>query len=138
MSAGPFKLTTTRALYGASGAVTPKQVTDDFYQSMGQEFDASNGAMLISEHSFAEVWSTWEIHPEGDELVYLIEGDTDFILWTDDAETIVRVNEPGTYVIVPRNTWHTARPYAPTKMIFLTHGAGTLNALTPNGEPLNV
>jgi len=137
MSVGPFDLVQVRALYGSSGAVTPKPVSDNFYGELGRDFDASNGALLIAEHSFAETWPTWEIHPEGDELVYLIEGDTDFVLWAEDHESIVRVNVPGSYIIVPRDTWHTARPHKPCKMLFLTHGAGTVNALEPGGEPLN-
>ena len=82
--------------------------------------------------AFSEDWPTWEIHPHGDEFVYLLEGDTDFVLYTEDGEETVRVNEPGSYVVVPQNTWHTARPYAPTKMLFVTPGEGTLNQPSPS------
>jgi len=138
MPLGLYTLGQTRALYGSSGSVTPKDVGENFYQELSSEFDSRTGAVLISEHSFEERWPTWEVHPEGDELVYLLEGDTDFVFWIDGSEQIIRVSRPGTYVIVPRNTWHTARPYAPTRMIFFTHGEGTLNAVEPGGKPLTI
>lgn len=37
----------------------------------------------------------------------------------------VRLTEPGSYVVIPRNTWHTAKTSVPTKMIFVTPGKGT-------------
>jgi len=53
------------------------------------------------------------------------------VLWIDETEQTLRVNQPGSYVVVPKRTWHTARPRAPTKMLFVTPGEGTLNAETP-------
>ena len=87
--------------------------------------------LLFSRFSFDAPWPTWEIHPHGDEFVYLLSGDTDFVLHTDTGEEVVRINEPGSYVMVPKNTWHTARPHAPTTMLFVTPGEGTLNSETP-------
>ena len=40
--------------------------------------------------------------------------DEPLVLWRDGAEEIVRVNAPGTYVIVPQGVWYTVRPHAPT------------------------
>ena len=60
----------------------------------------------------------------------------DFILLIEGQEQTIRVSTPGTYVIVPKGSWHTARPHEPTTMLFLTPGQGTINALQPGGEPL--
>ena len=93
--------------------------------------------MLISQHAFDEAWPTWEIHPKGDELVLLLSGDTDLVLSNPDgSETVIRVSGQGDYVVVPKGTWHTARPHAPTSLLFMTPGEGTLNALTPGGDPV--
>jgi hypothetical protein len=46
-------------------------------------------------------------------------------------ERVVRVSEPGSYVVVPKGAWHTARPHAPTTLLFVTPGEGTLNAEQP-------
>ena len=87
--------------------------------------------MLVQEFTFDGPWPTWEVHPEGDEFVYLIEGDTDFVLKLGAEEQTLRVNTPGSYVVVPKGVWHTARPHMRTKMLFFTPGEGTLNAETP-------
>lgn len=113
-----------------------KTITPAFYQEL-DDFDGFRGHTLISEFAFSEKWSTWEIHPKGDELVYLVSGETDFVLHNPDGEDqVVRVSAPGDYVIVPKDTWHTAVPVTDTRCLFVTPGEGTQNALAPGGEPL--
>ena len=128
---GPHDLDQTRVVLAPSGRATLKDDSPTFYQELDADFENFSGHLLFSRHSFSEPWPTWEIHPEGDEFVYLLSGDTDFVLHTESGEQVVRVNEPGSYVIVPQGTWHTARPHAPTTMLFVTPGEGTLNSETP-------
>jgi mannose-6-phosphate isomerase-like protein (cupin superfamily) len=132
---GPFDIETTRLILGPKGDATPKQVTPSFYQDLGDDFGSFAGHVLISRHEFDEPWPTWEIHPHGDEFVYLLSGDVDLVMQTADGEKILRVSEPGTYVVVPKGTWHTARPHRHTAMLFVTPGEGTLNAETPGLQP---
>lgn len=40
-------------------------------------------------------------------------------------ERAVVLVEPGDFVLVPRGIWHTAETTVPTKVLFLTPGAGT-------------
>lgn len=128
---GPYPLDEIRMIIGPDAAVTPKPVTETFYQELDHEFDGFAGHILIQTGEFAEAWPTWEVHPKGDELVYLLYGDVDFVLWVDGEEQALRVSQPGGIIVVPRNTWHTARPHAPTKLLFITPGEGTLNAERP-------
>lgn len=128
---GPFRLDEMRLVVGPSGDATPKRVTPDFYAQLDADFGDFNGHSLVAEHTFEEAWPTWEMHPAGDEFVYLLEGDVDFVLWIDAAEQTVRVAEPGSYVVVPKGTWHTARPRQRTRMLFVTPGEGTRNAEKP-------
>jgi mannose-6-phosphate isomerase-like protein (cupin superfamily) len=128
---GPFDITTTRVILGPQGNAIPKTVTPNFYEELDSEFNDFAGHLLISKHEFDEAWPTWEMHPKGDEVVYLLFGDVDFVLWTQEGEKNVRVNQPGSYVVVPKGTWHTARPRMPTGMLFVTPGEGTENAGTP-------
>jgi quercetin dioxygenase-like cupin family protein len=125
---GPHHLERTRAIYGPGVALTLKRVTPAFFEELGD----FRGRILVSRFSFDAAWPTWERHPAGDELVYLLEGDTDFALWSPAGERVVRVHEPGTYVVVPAGTWHTARPRRPTSMLFVTPGEGTENAAEPS------
>lgn len=128
---GPFDLGSTRLILGPQGNAVPKAVTADFYKELDREFNQFAGHVLVSRHEFDEPWSTWEMHPKGDEFVYLLFGDVDLVLWTGDRERLLRVNDPGSYVVVPRGTWHTARPRMRTGMLFLTPGEGTVNADHP-------
>ena len=82
---------------------------------------------LVASFSFDKDWESWERHPAGEELVMLLDGDADLILETDGGETRVTLDQPGSYVLVPANTWHTARVRAPTRMLFITPGEGTEN-----------
>ena len=71
------------------------------------------------------------MHPKADEFVYLLSGDIDFVLWIDGAEQVIRVDQPGAYVVVRQGVWHTARPRTATTMLFVTPGEGTQHAETP-------
>lgn len=134
---GVQNIESTRAIFSPSNLVTLKEVTDSFFPELDQAFPDFENHMLISQHTFDEVWPTWEIHPKGDELVLLLSGDTDLVLSNPDgSETVIRVSGQGDYVVVPKGTWHTARPHAPTSLLFMTPGEGTLNALTPGGDPV--
>jgi len=80
---------------------------------------------LMSAFSFSEAWPTWERHPDGEELVMLIAGAATLVLEEAGGEVSMPLSEPGDYVLVPRNVWHTARTHVPATMLFLTPGAGT-------------
>ena len=129
---GPHDGATTAVVIAPSGAATVKPMTESFYQELDTEFPDFAGHVLIQRYTFDTPWSSWERHPKGDEYVYLIAGDTDFILWQDGQEVTVRVATPGSFVVVPRNTWHTARPHGPTTMLFVTPGQDTENAERPD------
>lgn len=124
---GPYVLDQTRAILTPELSAIAKDVTPDFYAELG-DFD---GQVLISRFAFDEPWPTWEMHPAGDEIVYLLEGDVTLLLRDASGERTLRLSEPGSYVIVPKGAWHTARPNRPTAMLFVTPGAGTENREQP-------
>ena len=80
---------------------------------------------LMSAFTFAESWSVWERHPAGTELVMLLSGTATVVLEEQGHERSIELKEVGAYVLVPPNVWHTAKTSVPTKMLFLTSGAGT-------------
>jgi quercetin dioxygenase-like cupin family protein len=131
---GPYDGGTDTVIFQPSGAATVKTMSPTFYEEMEQEFPDFAGHMLIQRYAFTQPWPTWERHPKGDEYVYLLSGDADLVLWQDGQEIVTRVSEPGTYVIVPRDTWHTARPHKPTTMLFVTPGEGTENVEHPTSD----
>jgi mannose-6-phosphate isomerase-like protein (cupin superfamily) len=128
---GPHNLDQVRYVMAPNGQGTNKAVSEQFYAELDKDFANFAGHVLIQQFSFVSPWPTWEMHPEGDEFVYLLAGDTDFVLRENGDERTVRVSEPGSYVVVPKGAWHTARPHAPTTLLFVTPGEGTLNAESP-------
>jgi mannose-6-phosphate isomerase-like protein (cupin superfamily) len=80
---------------------------------------------LMSAFTFSEAWAMWERHPAGEELVMLLSGAVTVVLEESGVENAIRLTEPGSYVLVPQNVWHTAKTSVPTTMLFLTPGAGT-------------
>ena len=49
--------------------------------------------------------SAWERHPNGDEIVQIVEGATTVYLMTADGPQSVALTA-GMVIIVPQNTWH--------------------------------
>ncbi|MCZ6855322.1 MAG: cupin domain-containing protein [Gammaproteobacteria bacterium] len=128
---GPYNFDGHRIIMSPSGDATAKAITPRFFEELG-EFGTFAGHLLISRFDFDEPWPTWEIHPHGDEFVYLLSGDVDFVLRTGEGDKTIHVDKPGSYVVVPKGTWHTARPHSPTTMLFVTPGEDTQNKETPD------
>ena len=109
---------------GARTAAIP--VSGSFWEELaGGKHPQLEQGRLMSAFTFSEPWRTWERHPAGEELVMLLSGAATVVLEESGAERVVQLAEPGSYVLVPANTWHTARTDVPTTMLFLTPGAGT-------------
>lgn len=85
---------------------------------------AGDDGWLVTEFAFAEDWPNWEMHPLGDEFVYLLAGAVDLLLEQDGALRVIALRDSGA-VLVPRGAWHTAKVKAPSRMLFVTRGAGT-------------
>lgn len=65
---------------------------------------------------------------------FVILNDTfnaDIVDVTPNLYETIRLTESGTFVIVPRNTWHTARIRSHSIMMLITPGEGTVNAEEP-------
>lgn len=111
------------------------QVSSDIYQRLDEQYEQFRSHTLISAHQFTEDWSTWEKHPAGDEMVVLLTGHAELILRKASGDESVELKEPGSFVLVPRDTWHTARVSEPTSMLFITPGEGTENETHPRVHP---
>ena len=96
---------------------------DSFWSLPEAEMAALTG-WLISEYEFAADWPTWEMHPNGDEFVYLLSGSADLLLEQPDGVTTLPLRGSAA-VVVPRGVWHTAKVHAPSRMLHVTLGSGT-------------
>jgi mannose-6-phosphate isomerase-like protein (cupin superfamily) len=101
-------------------------VSDSFWEELAQgAYPQLDQGRLMTAFTFSESWPIWERHPAGEELVMLISGTATVVLEYSGEEHAVPLNDPGSYVLVPQNVWHTARTTVPATMLFLTPGAGT-------------
>jgi mannose-6-phosphate isomerase-like protein (cupin superfamily) len=69
-----------------------------------------------------------ELHPDGDELLYVISGRVEVIL-DDGDETAVGTERvetlgPGEAFIVPKGTWHRVHVVEPSHFLHVTPGPG--------------
>lgn len=127
-------MTRTFAVLTPGLALETISLGPEMYAELEARFDQFRGHVLISCHEFDEDWGVWERHPAGDELVMLLAGAARLVLKHRDGEKTFELSQPGSYVVVPRATWHTATVTEPTRMLFITPGEGTQNEPDPHGD----
>lgn len=65
-----------------------------------------------------------EMHPDGDEVLYLVSGRVGVMLETDPVQELELL--PGDGLIVPQGVWHRVDILEPSRIVYLTPG--------PNGQ----
>ena len=107
------------------GVATELPGGEEFWSMPQAEMERYGNGWLVSEFEFASDWPNWEMHPNADEFVYLLSGSVEMHLEQQDGLRKVALNGSGA-VVVPRGVWHTAKVTAPSRMLHVTRGAGTL------------
>lgn len=113
---------------GATAVVLPEMTgTMEWYQRYG-EAHASDGAegRLVSMYTFAAPWDTWEVHPNGHELVVCTAGEMTLHQEVDGEVRTVTLRA-GEAAINPPGVWHTADVDGSATALFVTAGLGTEN-----------
>ena len=123
---GPHNLASTFLVLDDATGAKPVPVTSTLYEQLDRDFKDFAGHRLVSYYAFQEDWPSWEIHPAGEELVCLLSGSVTLVLEEDGGERRVTLDQAGSYVLIPRGTWHTAKTSGCT-MLFITPGQGTEN-----------
>lgn len=67
---------------------------------------------------------SWEMHPDGDELLHLFGGAIDLVLDEPEGEQRIRLEE-GQSCVVTRGTWHCLLLREPSTLMFVTPAGGT-------------
>lgn len=95
---------------------------------------------LVSMHHFDSSWDSWEMHPNGEELVICVEGEVTLIqeIWSESIEEAPshrQIQAPtrrvllraGEWFVNAAGVWHTADIAIGTSAtcIFVTSGLGT-------------
>ena len=121
-----FNLTSDYLRLRPDSSAEPLALGNEFWpQLMSGKLGDFHHEYLVTMGSHERDWTSWECHPNGDEIVVLLAGRAQMVLETPAGEERVDLAAAGDYVRIPRNTWHTARIGAPTSMLFITAGEGT-------------
>jgi mannose-6-phosphate isomerase-like protein (cupin superfamily) len=124
MTTRPIDPSLEYVLLGSKGATAVVDGGEKFWSQPPEQLERFGRGWLVSEYACDRDWPNWEVHPEADELVYVLEGDVELLLERREGVETVRVQGRG-LVIVHRGVWHTVRVYAPSRLLHLTMGAGT-------------
>lgn len=110
---------------GATAVVEPEFTGIDWYTEYMQRHarDGTEGR-LVSMFSFDESWDSWEVHPQGHEVVICTAGEITLVQEIDGREVRTTLR-PGEYAINEPGVWHTADVSASATAVFITAGAGT-------------
>ena len=108
----------------AAGSAEVVPGGEQFWSRPESETEHFGQGWLISEFECSSDWSSWEMHPNADEFVYLLSGSVELLL--EEAAGVKSVALAGRgAVVVPKGIWHTAKVLAPSRMLFVTMGSGT-------------
>ncbi|MDQ3031758.1 MAG: cupin domain-containing protein [Myxococcota bacterium] len=110
---------------GATVTSEPPFTGMEWYEAYGARRGADGReGRLVSMHTFDAPWDSWEMHPEGHELVLCTAGEITVVQEIDGREvrTTLRAGE---YAINDPGVWHTADVAAPATAVFVTAGLGT-------------
>jgi len=81
---------------------TPKTSASEKARSIVRIAPYRDGAIFLAKFSGT---SNWERHPQGDEIVQVVEGETILHLITPEGPRSFTLSA-GMLVVVPRNAWH--------------------------------
>ncbi|MGK3992318.1 cupin domain-containing protein [Sorangium sp. So ce1024] len=127
-----FDLRSTYLHLADGGDALPIEVRPTFWQELmsgdSQAADvrrvADDGGWLVTRFHLAEDMQQWEMHPAGDEILYLLSGASDIVLEEQGVERVVELRE-GTACKVPQGAWHRFIVREPGDMLTITYGKGT-------------
>lgn len=106
---------------------------DDLVRRVGE-----GDGWLVGVYEMDDDMTHEEMHPNGDELHFLVSGRVDLVLAPDDApggRTAVIRMTPGTSAAVPAGIWHRFLVHEPARGLAITAGRGTDHRPVPREDP---
>ncbi|AUX45007.1 cupin [Sorangium cellulosum] len=127
-----FDLSSTYLHLADGGGGAPIEVTPTFWQELTsgdltsedvRRVATVDGWLVTRFHITADT-AHWEMHPAGDEFLYMLSGASDIVLQEQGGERVVELR-PGTVCKVPRGAWHRLVLREPGDLMGITYGKGT-------------
>ena len=110
---------------GATAVSEPEFTGMEWYEEYlaRHAIDGREGR-LVASYTFTAPWESWEMHPEGSEVVVCTDGELTLIQEIDGHEVRTTLTA-GEYAINEPGTWHTADIDGEATALFITAGLGT-------------
>ena len=96
---------------------TPASTVDYLEGAFAELASYRDGAVFIAHYAGN---SEWERHAGGDELVFVLEGETTLFLLDDDGHETANALGAGLFLVVPAGTWHRFETPAGVKVVTVT------------------
>lgn len=110
---------------GATAVSEPAFTGLDWYADyIERHADDGFEGRLVSMFSFDAPWDSWEVHPNGHEVVLCTEGGFTLVQEIDGREVRTTL-KAGEYAINEPGVWHTADVSGRATAVFITAGVGT-------------
>ena len=111
---------------GAKAVAEPQFTGMDWYDAYDdRHHDDLDEGRIVSLFRFEEPWTSWEMHPTGEEVVCCLQGHMTLHQELPGGDRQSHELGPGEYAINPRGAWHTADADEPVVALFITAGKGT-------------
>ena len=111
---------------GAVAVAEPEFTGMDWYEGYDRRHhDDLDEGRIVSLFRFEESWTSWEMHPAGEEVVCCLQGHMTLHQELPGGRRETYELRPGEYAINPRGAWHTADADEPVVALFITAGKGT-------------
>ena len=111
---------------GARAVEEPQFTGPEWYEAYeGRHEGDMDEGRLVSLFRFEEPWTSWEMHPSGDEVVCVLQGEMTLHQQLPDGSERAFELGPGDYAINPPGAWHTADAEGPVVALFIPVGKGT-------------
>ena len=118
-----FDLERTYLFIDGAGGLAAQAVGPHFWSEIASNPKA--GGTMISASEGSGDWDRWEMHPQGAEVLVILEGAPRIWLQHPDGRLEAVAAGPGATVIVPASAWHRAECDHPYKILYITYGPGT-------------
>jgi mannose-6-phosphate isomerase-like protein (cupin superfamily) len=122
----PFDLTDTYLIVGATTA-SQLEGGETFWAHLDSDDQLRNRVgegWLVGRYPATTSWDSWEMHPDGDEIVHAVAGRMTLLI--DTADDVQRVGlVAGQTVVVPAGAWHTIDVIEAGMTLHVTFGRGT-------------
>lgn len=102
---------------------TPITVDDSFWATIDERAELHSGR-LVTGVRMVDDWTSWEMHPNGDELIAVTEGSVRVQVDHDGDTHDILVTAPE-FVLMPAGAWHTMDAVEPARLLVVTWGEGT-------------